>query len=279
VPISKNITVDIFAEKSLTVDVFTPNQKVNFPVAVFLHGFKGFKDWGFFPFMHGVFTSEGIALVTVNFSHNGVNEHHPTDFVDLDAFSQNTISQELVETKSVIEWVIQFASEYGWDPGAITLIGHSRGGGEALVYASNDARINKVVAWAPISDFGLAFKDIGKEKWKTEGQIFVPNARTQQKMPMKYAFWDDLETNHQSLNILEAVPYIEMPMMLLHGEKDESVSVEHSNKIYAQCLHAVLITVPEATHTFNAGHPFSESSKFPIQLQDVLVNTVEFILD
>lgn len=263
----------------MVIDVFAPEQKTAAPVAIFLPGFKGFKDWGFFARMHDVFTKEGIALITVNFSHNGTTPQAPLEFADLEAFAENTISLELSEVKQVVEWAILHAAEFGWDPGNINLIGHSRGGAEAIVYASGDNRINRVVAWAPVSEFGSMFKNADLEKWKSEGRIFIPNARTGQEMPLNYSLWDDLKQNADELDILKAASNLEMPMMLIHGDADESVPPSHSDKIYDQCLHAVLIPVPGGTHTFNTAHPLAADAKFPFQLQEVLVNTVEFIAD
>ncbi len=257
----------------------TPDHKQNFPLAIFLPGFKGFKDWGYFPLLAEVFNKEGIALVTVNFSHNGVNPANPEEFSDLEAFGNNTISQELKEIKSIVEWAIANAGMYGWDPGNICLIGHSRGGGEAIVFASTDDRINKVITWAPVSDFGFSFKNANHEKWKQEGKIFIENTRTKQQMPVNYSFWEDLEKNKEAFNIIKAAAAIEMPMMLLHGDADESVPIVHSEKIYEQCLHSVFIGIENGTHTFNAGHPWPVGSKFPYQLQEALVNTIEFIKD
>lgn len=276
---SRNIVIAQHQGRSTCIDVFVPETKKQVPVAIFFHGFKGFKDWGFFPYMHQSFISEGLALVTVNFSHNGVTREHPMDFVDLEAFSLNTISLELNEMEEVVEWVIAHADEFGWDPGAITLIGHSRGAAECIVYAAGDDRINNIVCWAPISDFGLAFGSVDKNKWKQEGKTLIKNARTGQEMPIAWSFWSDLQDHKEEFDILRCAGLIEMPMMIVHGTADESVPLLHSEKIYEQCLHAVMIPIEGANHTFNAAHPFDAQAKFPVQLQEVLINTIEFIVD
>ena len=43
------------------------------PVIIFTHGFKGFKDWGGFPYMMKRIASKGFTAVSFNFSHNGVD--------------------------------------------------------------------------------------------------------------------------------------------------------------------------------------------------------------
>jgi pimeloyl-ACP methyl ester carboxylesterase len=123
------------------------------------------------------------------------------------------------------------------------------------------------------------FASADKEKWKTEGRIFVHNSRTNQEMPVNYSYWQDLESHREELDVLRCAGLLEMPMILMHGDADESVPMTHSEKIYEQCLHSVLIPIPGASHTFNAGHPMDPKAKFPAQLQELLINTVEFILD
>ena len=42
------------------------------PVVVFVHGFKGFKDWGHFPLLADFFAGQGFVFVKLNLSHNGI---------------------------------------------------------------------------------------------------------------------------------------------------------------------------------------------------------------
>jgi len=42
---------------------------------VYVHGFKGFKDWGFVPYIGETFASKGFAFLTFNFSHNGIESN------------------------------------------------------------------------------------------------------------------------------------------------------------------------------------------------------------
>lgn len=41
---------------------------------VICHGYKGFKDWGMFPYIAKEL-SEHLDVVTFNFSHNGIGEN------------------------------------------------------------------------------------------------------------------------------------------------------------------------------------------------------------
>ncbi|MEJ2005865.1 MAG: dienelactone hydrolase, partial [Cyclobacteriaceae bacterium] len=75
------------------------------PVILFLHGFKGFKDWGTFPLIAEKLSDEGFVVVKMNFSHNGVTVDDPGNFNDLDAFAENRFSYELDDVKDTIDFI------------------------------------------------------------------------------------------------------------------------------------------------------------------------------
>ena len=49
------------------------------PCLIYLHGFKGFKDWGFVPHAGHFFARNGFSFLTFNFSHNGIGPDGHTD--------------------------------------------------------------------------------------------------------------------------------------------------------------------------------------------------------
>ena len=58
---------------------------------VVVHGFKGFKDWGFFPYTCERLAAAGHSVVSFNMSHNGVGSDLQS-FTDLERFGSNTLS-------------------------------------------------------------------------------------------------------------------------------------------------------------------------------------------
>ena len=103
--------------------------------------------------MASTFLEGGVALIKFNFSHNGGTPEQPIDFPDLEAFGNNNYMIELDDLESVINWVStaeEFKDEI--DINNIILIGHSRGGAIAILKASEDARIKKLVTWAAVCD-------------------------------------------------------------------------------------------------------------------------------
>jgi dienelactone hydrolase len=112
------------------------------PCLIFVHGFKGFKDWGFGPYVGDYFSKNGFFVLTFNFSHNGVGDSL-TDFVELDKFAENTFSIELDELKELI-----LAYDFGFFGNSsnkgIGLIGHSRGGAISLLVGSESDDVKAV---------------------------------------------------------------------------------------------------------------------------------------
>jgi len=57
------------------------------PCLIFVHGFKGFKDWGFGPYIGNFFAEKGFFSISFNLSHNGVGDSL-TEFTELDKFAE-----------------------------------------------------------------------------------------------------------------------------------------------------------------------------------------------
>ncbi len=62
------------ANEPIRGDVSVPNENKRFPVVIVAHGFKGFKDWGFFPYLAKGLCRKGFIVVKFNFSGSGIGE-------------------------------------------------------------------------------------------------------------------------------------------------------------------------------------------------------------
>ena len=72
---------------------FFPAQQPAQGVIILAHGYKGFKDWGMFPYAAAQL-SQTHHVLTFNFSHNGIGEYLE-QFSELEKFAVNTYSREL----------------------------------------------------------------------------------------------------------------------------------------------------------------------------------------
>ena len=127
-------------DKEIVTGDITFPEKPSYKVAVFIHGFKGFKDWGAHNLVADYFALNAINYVKFNFSLSGVNHDNPTDITEMELFAANTPSIELLDLEQVIDFVTD-----KFDKPEITLIGHSRGGGISILTAAKDKRIHKLI--------------------------------------------------------------------------------------------------------------------------------------
>lgn len=259
------------ARKSL-IDFQEPKDPEYKDIILFIHGFKGFKDWGAWNLVQSYFISKGIAFCKFNMSHNGGTIYNPIDFPDLEAFSLNRYSYELEDVHRAIDWLAQ---KINIKDKRIHLIGHSRGGGISIL-ATDDPRITSIITWAGISNIGDRFPE-GEElkEWKENGFRMIKNSRTQQDMPQKYTLYEDWLENKEILNIESAAKKIKLPALHLHGDKDDAVSITESDAL-GSWTNGKLIIINDANHTFNSFHPYNED-EMPNKLHEACVLSINFI--
>lgn len=242
-------------------------------IVLFIHGYKGFKDWGPWHLVSDAFAKAGLSFLKFNFSHNGTTATQPTEFADPEAFGRNTYSRELQETKAVIDYA---AVQYPGLP--IYLVGHSRGGGISILTASDDVRVAAVASWAAVSSFHSRVP-LGREleQFKEDGVVHVTNSRTGQQLPHYWSFYQDTVENHERLDIARAARSMNKPWLLVHGTGDEAVSVIEAENLAVYQPAARLTLVSDTGHTFGGSHPW-EHETLPADLEMVVNATVDFFL-
>jgi len=262
----------------LTDFIFSSEEKPK-PVVIFCHGYKGFKDWGAWNMMAESFAKKGFFFVKLNFSHNGTSPEHPSEFMDIEAFGDNNYIKELDDLKSVIDWMLlpDFDFAEHLDTSKINLIGHSRGGGIAIIKASEDDRINKLVTFSSVSDFGSRFpKKEQLEKWKKKGVNYVINSRTKRQLPHHFQFYTNFKENENRLTISKATKSLKIPHLIIHGSNDTSVPMSDSGKLFEWSPLTELLLVESADHVYGTSHPWTRD-EFPIAFKYVLDGTMKFL--
>ena len=238
---------------------------------VICHGFKGFRRWGFFPPLARALARRGHAAVSFDFSRNGVGGDG-VDFSALERFAENTHSRNVDEIRLVLD-AVAAGRIPGCDGVRVGLFGHSRGGGEAVLAAAEDPRVEALVTWAAIASVHRWPADT-VERWRRGETVLVPNARTGQAMPMGPGFWRDVERSAERLDIGAAAARIGAPWLIVHGDADASVSVDDAHALFAAAGEAAeLAIVADADHTFGAKHPWAGA---PPELQTAARLTAEW---
>ncbi|MEE9406517.1 MAG: alpha/beta hydrolase [Polaribacter sp.] len=274
----KNFIVGGKHQKPIVTDVFYLETHQPKKIVVFCHGYKGFKDWGAWNLMAEQFAKAGFYFIKFNFSYNGGTAEHPIDFPDLVAFGNNNYTKELDDLESVLDWVCneeKFNNEI--DINDISIIGHSRGGGIVLLKANEDTRVKKVITLATVCDFGSRSSTISDlENWKKTGVKYVLNGRTKQQMPHFYQFHENFLENEERLNIQKAVENLKIPQLIIHGDKDTSISLNEGKKIHSWNAESKIEIIENADHVFNVSHPW-KNGNMSKELEEVTQLCIGFL--
>jgi dienelactone hydrolase len=278
--IIKDIAVSGSENKLMGTDVFYQDRDQKLPIVIYVHGFNGLKDWGNFDIIAKQFAEAGFFFIKMNLSHNGTTLDSPLEFTDLEAFGRNNYSKELFDVNCIIDWISSKDNNYAnrVDISNIILLGHSRGGGIAILKASTDIRIKALITWASISECKTPWGNMSfdkMEKWKQEGVMYYHNKRTNQKMPLYYQLFEDYQQNEGHLNIQNAIKKLKIPILICHGLNDPAVNYSSAQSLQKWQPNAKLFTV-DSDHVFGRSHPWI-LNELPPPMQSVVDVSIDFI--
>lgn len=271
--IKKNIHLENTETRSFLADVFYMNAEKKLPLVIFVHGYKGYKDWGAWDVMAEKFAKAGFFFVKFNFSHNGTTVGDSHNFADLEAFGNNNYSKELSDLGVVID---HFIKEPQVNDQKIILMGHSRGGGISIIKAFEDERINGLITLASVDTLERFPKDEALANWKQEGVYYALNGRTKQEMPHYYQFYEDFEQNVNRFDVERATEMAKVHMLIIHGTQDEAVEVKQAEHLHLLHPNSELFLIENANHTFGAKEPWTEND-LPKDLNTAAEKCIEFI--
>jgi pimeloyl-ACP methyl ester carboxylesterase len=255
----------------ILVDVRGGGRDVPRPAVVIVHGFKGFKDWGMFPRFADRLALAGLTAVSFNLSGSGVDD--AGDFSLPDRFGHNTFSAELDDVSHVIQALLQ--GQLGTaPPSSFGLVGHSRGGGIAILQTARDRRIRALVTWAAISSV-QRWSEHQRSAWRAAGRSEIENARTGQVLPLYTDVLDDIEQNADVLDIEAAAGRVSVPWLIIHGTQDESVRFAEARSLQSAGNRATrLLPIENGGHTFGATHPWKSATP---ELESVFDATLSWL--
>ena len=221
------------------------------------HGFKGFKDWGFFPHLCDRLAEDGHLVVSFNFSLNGTGPGL-MDFSDLEAFGRNTLSRELEDFRWMVDRMLAGEWTSGRRPASVGVLGHSRGGGTGIITTAEHDGVSALVTWAAVSTFDR-WTQQQAEDWTSRGVTYIANARTGQEMPLYRTLWEDLKANAGRLDVSAAAARVRVPWLVVHGSEDATVPIAEAGRLSEAGRIAELGVIEGSGHTFEATHPMQES--------------------
>ncbi len=242
----------------IAIDVRAGGRGERRPAVVILHGFKGFKDWGMFPPLAERLARAGFAAVTFNLSGAGADE--TGSFSLPERFGHNTFTAEVNDANTVLDALA--AGTLGVEaPSAVGVLGHSRGGGVAILVAGSRPDIRSLVTWASISTV-MRWPHEVIDEWRRTGQHDIVNTRTGQVLPLYTDVLDDIEREGAKLDIIATAGRLTIPWLIVHGEEDESVGIAEAERL-ARASPAPgtrLERIEGGGHTFGARHPWAGST-------------------
>lgn len=247
--------------RPLAADLHHPVDGIPRAGILLVHGFKGFKDWGFFPYVCERLAAAGFLALRFNMGGSGVAAHGDR-FDDPEAFETNTYGKELDDTRAALRFLAERMRAATPAGARIGLLGHSRGGGMALVTAAETAEVSALVTWAGISQPDR-FGDEANALWERGETVPVMNARTGQVFRIRRDFWDDLRRQQARLDLLARASEVRVPWLIVQGGADETVRPDEARALHEAARAGAgrdttrLLTLEGTGHTFDAGHPFA----------------------
>ncbi|WEK69688.1 MAG: prolyl oligopeptidase family serine peptidase [Candidatus Chryseobacterium colombiense] len=269
----QNIILSNPETRDFLADAYYPETNEKLPLVIFVHGYKGYKDWGAWNIMAEKLAEAGVFFVKFNFSHNGTTVDDPRNFGDLEAFGNNNYSKELSDLGVVIDYFIRHEKV---DDQKLILIGHSRGGGISIIKTFEDERINGLITLASVDTLDRFPKNGAFKKWEEAGVFYVLNGRTKQEMPHYYQFYEDFKKDEMRFDVERATEMAKAHMLIIHGTSDESVNVKNAEHLHILNPNSELFLIEEANHTFGAKEPWEEND-LPRDLHKVVEKSIEFI--
>ena len=221
------------------------------------HGFKGYKDYGFIPVLASACAERGFVTHRFNFSHSGMTNRIET-FEHPERFEEDSWNTQVHDLDAVIDAVLAGTLSAGAGP--LVVIGHSRGGVSALLTAARRAAVGAtgpdgvVTAATPATCNSLT--PDAAIRLLAEGRLPSPSSRTGQTLYVGRRFIDEQRDNPAAFDLPRVVGAIACPVLVVHGDADETVPVEAAHTLGdAIGDRASVRIIAETNHVFGCANP------------------------
>ncbi|MBC8522497.1 alpha/beta hydrolase [PVC group bacterium] len=226
---------------------------------IIAHGFKGYKDYGLFPWLAERAAETGANAHRFNFSHSGMlADDGPFERTDL--FENDTWNKQVEDLQAVVAHCEN-------ENLPTILLGHSRGGVASLLAVGRDAiQVDQVISLSAPSTCNPLNED-SQRSLLNQGYIESPSSRTNQMLRIGRGFLDEQLFNPELHDLLSLVATIEVPITVIHGDDDETVLISSGEAIVKVAKNAFFLPIYGGNHVFNTPNPFSLYSEPSEQLQ------------
>ena len=225
--------------------------------AIVAHGFKGYKEFRMIPAIARELCRAGFVAHAFNFSHSGMTAN-PDTFERPDLFELDTWNKQVFDIQCVVEAIAN--GQVAGTGLPYVLVGHSRGGVSAILFAGRQSAGSQlpkpagiITAGSPARACGLS--DSEEEELRARGYLESPSARTGQILRIGLSWLTEQEADRDAHNMLDNVRNIECPILVVHGEDDETINVENAVSIADAAANARLAKIKNCNHVLNAPNP------------------------
>lgn len=240
-------------------------------VLVCCHGFKGYKDYGFFPRLAGHAADAGLIALRLNLSHSGMT-HDIQTFARPDLFEKDTWGKQVHDIGRVVD---EIAAPHGLP---VVLFGHSRGGLASLLAADRlQTKIAGVVAAAAPAD-ACSLDESQRALLRKAGRLVSPSGRTGQDLYVGGGWLAEIEADPERFDPVRALSRLAVPALILHGDGDATVPVSALQRYADAAPEAESAVIPGANHVFNAVNPLPSDAPLETQTAELFERTVSFAL-
>lgn len=194
-----------------------PLGEINAPVVMFCHGLAGHRigKHRMYVMLAECLSRVGIASFRFDFRGSGDSEG---EFADMSLQGEVSDAVKAFEFLSIQKHI---------DPRRIGVFGRSFGGAISIIAAHQFGGIKSVALWAPV---------FNAEQWEEQWEMFETHQidektrhdlmRINGQLPSV-----DFYKEMFSMNLSDEVRALnDVPMLLIHGEKDPLVGIEHSER-------------------------------------------------
>ena len=244
--------------------------------AMILHGFKGYKDYGFIPVLASMLADAGVLVHRFNFSCSGMTNELST-FARPDLFAMDTWTRQVDDVRCVVRAIR--SGELAGTGLPLTLIGHSRGGATAILAGGRHAEELKLAGIATINavDRCCTLSEEAQQELLGFGHMFTQSARTKQQLRINSTWLREQLDDPDAHDVCALAARTGVAMLVMHGDKDKAVDLGCGHNI-AKSSGTQLHVIEGADHVLNTPNPADFALEPSPQLMFVLTNIRELLL-
>ncbi|MAJ28367.1 hypothetical protein CBD41_02975 [bacterium TMED181] len=267
-----NGELQVTSDRCLRYSIFEPTDSPeSLATLIFIPGFKGFKDWGGWPWFCGLVSAKRYRVLAINPTMCGVGSAL-TEFDEPDKFSHQTLSHDVEDLAALLNSPIIPHTE------PLFLVGHSRGGIVAALSANHQRqnaqrKIDGVVTLGTPHDLmRLDSKEL--DQWREQGYRDIVNVRTGEVLKQDVKVLEDYMLHSSQYDPAKALAETGIPVLGIHGTEDPAVSADSLDLLMSGVSHphSRKELIAGAGHTFGMVHPHQGAHEYAETVVKILAD-------